>query len=106
MLRAAVCANLASPSSKIIDGCCRLITPSSLAALSSKANLAKVREAEAFLSMIRKVVKSLGLDEMAAATSIGRATCRAMCKPLNKGKDPTEGDAYKSIEEIAEACFC
>ena len=106
VLHAAVCANLASPPNKIIDGCCRLITPSSLVALSNKANLAKVREAEAFLTMIRKVVKSLELDEMAAATSIGRATCRIMYKLLNKGKDSMEGITYKSIEEIAEACFC
>ena len=100
VLHAAVCANLASPKSKVVDGHCRLIPPSALSVLSSKPKVPMVKEAEAFLARIRQTVTSLGLDRLVAAAAIGRATVRVIYFLVGKGKESAEGKVYKSMEEI------
>ena len=102
VLHAAVCANLVSPKSKVVDGHCRLIPPGSLSLLSSKPKVQMVKDAEAFLATIRQAVTSLGLDRLAAAPAIGRATCRVLYFLVGKGKESAEGKVYKSMEEITK----
>ena len=61
-----------------------------------------MKEAEAFLTTIRKTVASMDIDRWAAARAISKASCRVIYLIVGQGKASAEGHVYKSIEEITQ----
>ena len=102
LLHACICAALAAPQSKIVDGMCRLTPATLLRTLVQKSNVEKCREAEAFLTSIRTSVAAMGVPQSKSAKCIGRADCRVIYMLTKKGKESAEGKAYESIQEIAQ----
>ena len=87
----------------MVDGVCRLVSPTSLAGMTAKAKISAAKEAEAFLEQVRKCCKDMKLDRMAVMKCIGKADVRVVCFLTKKGKDSAEKRVFNSITEIAEA---
>jgi hypothetical protein len=83
LLNAAIEANLVAPPNKVVDGVCRLILPSNLAALASKSNLKAALEAEALMVMVRDSCSVMGVDSTVRIKCVGKVDCRCidfLCK--------------------------
>ena len=102
LLNACIEANLCSPPNKVVDGYCKLLSASSLSALTAAKNRAKVVEAEQLMADIRALADKLSVPETLKVTSVGRADVRLVLFLCKKGKDG-EGVEYASIADIAEA---
>ena len=103
-MHAALCGNLVSPPSKMIDGVCRLIMASNLSSLLSKDNMPRTMEAENLMYKARKLCDVLpDASEYSRIKCLGKLDVRTiyfLCK--KKGADKE----YASLPEIAEARLC
>lgn len=102
VLHALVCANLISPSNKVIDGICRLIPAAALAQVTSKDARKNVRLAENLMSESRKLVRAMVLSEGSRVRLIGKLDCRLASFLVKKGKD-MEARTFDNIEQIGQA---
>ena len=104
IMHAALCGNLVSPPSKMIDGVCRLIMASNLSSLLSKDNMPRTMEAENLMYKARKLCDVLpDASESSRIKCLGKLDVRTiyfLCK--KKGADKE----YASLPEIAEARLC
>ncbi len=110
LMHAALCANLVSPPQKIVDGFCKLFSPSNLASLLSKEKKGLSLEAENLMYQSRTLCDVLGLANGDASRDkcLGRLDVRCMsflCKKQVEGNRQ-----YSDLGEIAHApayiCTC
>jgi len=85
---AIVKAQLASPSHRVIDGQCRLLSASNVASVISKDKKAAAADIEALLTEARNLVKTMpAMDAGKRTTIIGQLDCRCVFFLLKKGKE-------------------
>ena len=71
-------ANLLSADAKLVDGFCKLVTPTHLASLTANANRKVVNDMENLLTLGRKILKQLDVDTAVATKLIGRLDTRVV----------------------------
>jgi len=102
VMNAAMEANLASPPNRITDGFCRLMSVSTLAALTNTHNRATVQKADKLMLDARSLCHALVLDESARVKCCGLLDVRLIYHLCKKGQE-AEGKVFDSIEQIAQA---
>ena len=98
---ACIKANMVAPKEKIVDGFCKLITPSNVSSLTSKAIKDSAFQAEHIMHSARNLAK-MQVDETTIAKLFGQLDVRCILHILKKGKDGPENKVFKSLADIAE----
>ena len=93
-------AQLASP--RIVDGMCKLLTPSLLSLLAAAKNREVVKEAESLMADARGLCTRMGASEADSVRCVGKLDVRCILHITNKGKE-SEGKSFDNIPAIAKA---
>ena len=106
VVTAAMKANLLSKDSKLVDGFCRLVTPSMLAQVVSQGNRATVITMEKLMTAGRVICLNVKVGPTVSAKNIGRLDTRLLLHLLKLGKfADTTFVGEKWLEQIGQALF-
>eukprot|EP00973_Karenia_brevis_P006959 943961-Karenia_brevis.AAC.1 len=96
--------NLACPASKVIDGVCRLLTPTNVIQFAHIKNRTLVKEAEQLMVDSRTLIESMGFEKTKTMKCIGMLDVRCIAFIAKKGKE-LESKTFASISDIAQAGY-
>jgi hypothetical protein len=102
VVNACIEANLISPSNKVIDGICKLISPSNLNTVTNKAARSEVKLAEKLMGDARRLLDRMDLDAGSRTRLVGRCDCRCILTILKKSGE-VEKTVFKNIDDVAAA---
>ena len=102
VLNAAMATNLASPPHRVTDGFCRLLTASTLNALTVPSNREAMKQADKLMADARALCLALGVQHSDRVKCCGKVDVRVVLHLCKKGKEG-EGKVFDDIGQIAQA---